>query len=201
MSGGSKKKKTKKGQQRGKARAPRILAESQRKSIMEALVQDDSQAMLSALGMKNPLLQAFPLPDGRAYSIIYICAGLGAWKCMLELLADEDRFRIWQLDLDPDTIAWIDGETLDWSEIVLAAVMRGEAAAIKVHRRLLYRILKELSPQQRQAILAMDPGDEHMAHAMSQLVAEEERALMIDNEGIRAPAPKANSKKDTGGLY
>lgn len=194
MSGGAKAKKAKKANTRSvanrscaKSQASQINGQTWGQQFLGALEADDAAAMFGLMRAKNPLLLQFRLQDNRVHSLMFLAAAMGSYNCMFEILSDERRFNAWSRELSPEMLATHEQECADWSGFVTSSVRQGDPNAIKVHHRILYRAFKALAPSDRQKVMEANPSDEHMAHVLTKVVADE------DFEALSAGTPQGQS--------
>jgi hypothetical protein len=172
------------------------LSEEER-AISAALETDNPEALNAAMGDENPLAFRFILPDGNSHGLLTMAALAGSWKCLLNLLDDRDRYWGYLSELDSETDRLSENDSVIFQRATRRSVDNGIHGAIEVYRCFLYWTLMEADQETRLSVKRHASQDEHLAYALAQIHAEEERASLSGPKV--APLPKSAGKSAAKG--
>lgn len=174
------------------------LSEEDR-ALSFALETDNPEALNAALGDENPLALRFTFPDGNTHGFLTLAALAGSWKCLMTLLDDRDRY--WgclnELDSEMDRLSGTD--RVNFQRATRRSVDNGIPGAIEVYRCFLYWTLRDAGQETRLRAKELASQDEHIAHALAHIHADEERASLSDPQVAPLPKPAGKSSAKGGG--
>lgn len=167
------------------------------RAVMDALQNDDPQALNAAIAGRNPLRLSFVLTDGNTCGIRTVASALGAWACHLDLIDNQTRWERWLSDLEGKAQEDHLKDNLGSSYFMGAAMDAKTQGAIDVHRRQCYLAIKKAGKDGRNVLSSAFKGDAHFSDALQQVISEEESAKLSDQ--ITTNIHQEATPKQTGG--
>lgn len=168
------------------------------RALSSALETDNPEALNAALGDENPLALRLILPDGNSHGFLTLAALAGSWKCLMTLLDDRDRYWGYLSELDSETGRLSGTDRVNFERATRRSVDNGIPGAMEVYRCFLYWSLRDADQETRLRAKKHASQDEHIAHALAHIHAEEERASLSDPQVAPLPKPAGKSSAKGG---